>query len=73
MGAETHNVRVLYSRKRKLIYQKWYLNLDTTRYTHVQPVQTTTMGTGTFVVVALAASFSQIKPAKINLSLIGRF
>ena len=51
MGAETHNVRVLYSRKRKLIYQKWYLNLDTTRYTHVQPVQTTTMGTGTFVVV----------------------
>ena len=52
MGAETHNVRVLYSRKRKLIYQKWYLNLDTTRYTHVQPVQTTTMGTGTFVVVS---------------------
>ncbi len=72
MGAETHNVRVLYSRKRKLIYQKWYLNLDTTRYTHVQPVQTTTMGTGTFV-VAWAPAFTQIKPAKINLSLIGRF
>ena len=33
-GAETYNVRVLYSRKRKLIYQKWYLNLDTTRCTH---------------------------------------
>ena len=29
-GAETYNVRVLYSRKHKLIYQKWYLNLDTT-------------------------------------------
>ena len=29
-GAETYNVRVLYSRNRKLIYQKWYLNLDTT-------------------------------------------
>ena len=29
-GAETYDVRVLYSRKRKLIYQKWYLNLDTT-------------------------------------------
>ena len=68
-GAETYNVRVLYSRRRKLIYQKWYLNLDTTRYTH----PTTTKGTGTFVVVALAASFAQIKPAKINLSLIGRF
>ena len=46
-GAATYNVRVLYSRKRKLIYQKWYLNLDTTRYTH----PTTTKGTGTFVVV----------------------
>ena len=45
MGAETHNVRVLYSRKRKLIYQKWYLNLDTTRYTH--PTATK----GTFVAV----------------------
>ena len=55
-GAETHNVRVLYSRKRKLIYQKWYLNLDTTRCTHVQPVQTTTMGTGTFVVVLAGAA-----------------
>ena len=40
-GAETYNVRVLYSRERKLIYQKWYLNLDTTRCTHVQ---TTTGG-----------------------------
>ena len=50
-GAETHNVRVLYSRERKLIYQKWYLNLDTTRYTHAQSVQTTTKGTGTFVVI----------------------
>ena len=47
-GAETYNVRVLYSRERKLIYQKWYLKLDTTRFTHVQ---TTTKGTGTFVVV----------------------
>ena len=47
MGAETYNVRVLYSRKRKLIYQKWYLNLDTTRCTHAQ---TTAMGTGAFVV-----------------------
>ena len=45
-GAETHNVRVLYSRKRKLIYQKWYLNLNTTRYTHPTP-----KGAGTFVVV----------------------
>ena len=68
-GAETYNVRVLYSRKRKLIYQKWYLNLDTTRCTHAQ---TTTMGTGTFVVV-WAPAFAQIKPTKINLSLIGRF
>ena len=68
-GAETYNVRVLYSRKRKLIYQKWYLNLDTTRCTHAQ---TTTMGTGAFV-VAWAPAFAQIKPAKINLSLIGRF
>lgn len=47
MGAETYNVRVLYSRKRKLIYQKWYLNLDTTRCTH----PTTTTVTGTFAVV----------------------
>ena len=47
MGAETHNVRVLYSRKRKLIYQKWYLNLDTTRCTHAQ---TTAIGTGAFMV-----------------------
>ena len=69
MGAETYNVRVLYSRRRKLIYQKWYLNLNTTRYTH----PSTTKGTGTFVVVALATAFPQIKPAKINLSLIGRF
>lgn len=69
MGAETHNVRVLYSRKRKLIYQKWYLNLDTTRCTHAQ---TTTMGTGAFV-VAWAPAFAQIKPAKISLSLIGGF
>ena len=68
-GAETYNVRVLYSRNRKLIYQKWYLNLDTTRYTHAQ---TTAMGTGTFVVV-WAPAFAQIKPTKINLSLIGRF
>lgn len=68
-GAETYNVRVLYSRKRKLIYQKWYLNLDTTRCTHAQA---TTMGTGAFV-VAWAPAFAQIKPAKINLSLIGRF
>ena len=45
MGAETHNVRVLYSRRRKLIYQKWYLNLDTTRYTY--PAATK----GTFVAV----------------------
>ena len=44
-GAETYNVRVLYSRKRKLIYQKWYLNLDTTRCTH--PTATK----GTFVAV----------------------
>ena len=50
-GAETYNVRVLYSRKRKLIYQKWYLNLDTTRCTHVQPVQTTTKAPVPFVVV----------------------
>ncbi len=64
MGAETHNVRVLYSRKRKLIYQKWYLNLDTTRCTHVKPVQTTTMGTGTFVAVALATAFPQINLPK---------
>lgn len=56
MGAETYNVRVLYSRKHKLIYQKWYLNLDTTRCTHIQPVQTTTMGTGTFVVVLAGAA-----------------
>ena len=35
--------------------------------------QTTTMETGTFVVIALATVFAQIKPAKINLSLIGRF
>ena len=68
-GAETYNVRVLYSRKRKLIYQKWYLNLDTTRCTHAQ---TTTMGTGAFV-VAWAPAFAQIKPDKISLSLIGRF
>ena len=47
-GAETYNVRVLSSRNRKLIYQKWYLNLDTTRCTHAQ---TTTKGTGTFVAV----------------------
>ena len=72
-GAETYNVRVLYSRKRKLIYQKWYLNLDTTRCTHVQPVQTTTKVPVPFVVVALAIAFPQIKPAKINLSLISRF
>ena len=72
-GAETYNVRVLYSRKRKLIYQKWYLNLDTTRCTHVQPVQTTTKVPAPFVVVALATAFPQIKPAKINLSLFGRF
>ena len=52
-GAETYNVRVLYSRNRKLIYQKWYLNLDTTRCTHVQ---TTTKGTGTFVVVLTGAA-----------------
>ena len=45
-GAETYNVRVLYSRKRKLIYQKWHLNLNTTRYTHPTP-----KGAGTFVVV----------------------
>lgn len=51
MGAETYNVRVLYSRKHKLIYQKWYLNLDTTRCTHVQPVQTTTKAPVPFVVV----------------------
>ena len=56
-GAETYNVRVLYSRNRKLIYQKWYLNLDTTRCTHVQLVQTTTMGTGTFVVVLAPLPF----------------
>lgn len=56
MGAETHNVRVLYSRKRKLIYQKWYLNLDTTRCTHVQPIQTTTMGTGAFIVAWTGAA-----------------
>ena len=46
-GAETYNVRVLYSHKRKLIYQKWYLKLDTTRCTH----PTTTTVTGTFAVV----------------------
>ena len=33
-GAETYNVRVLYSRNRKLIYQNWYLDLDATRCTH---------------------------------------
>ena len=55
-GAETYDVRVLYSRKRKLIYQKWYLNLDTTRCTHVQLVQTTTMGTGAFVAVWTGAA-----------------
>lgn len=64
MGAETHNVRVLYSRKRKLIYQKWYLNLDTTRCTHVQPVQTTTKVPAPFVVVALATAFPQINLPK---------
>ena len=63
-GAETHNVRVLYSRKRKLIYQKWYLNLDTTRCTHVQPVQTTTKVPAPFVVVALATAFPQINLPK---------
>ena len=52
-GAETYNVRVLYSRKRKLIYQKWYLNLDTTRCTHAQTI---TMGTGTFVVIWTGAA-----------------
>ena len=46
-GAETYDVRVLYSRKRKLIYQNWYLNLDTTRCTHAQTI---TMGTGAFAV-----------------------
>ena len=63
-GAETYNVRVLYSRKRKLIYQKWYLNLDTTRCTHVQPVQTTTKVPAPFVVVALATAFPQINLPK---------
>lgn len=47
MGAETYNVRVLYSRKHKLIYQKWYLKLDTTRCTH----PATAKGAGTFVAV----------------------
>ena len=60
-GAETYNVRVLYSRNRKLIYQKWYLNLDTTRCTHVQ---TTTKGAGTFVVVWTRAVARRPDPPK---------
>lgn len=35
--------------------------------------KTTTMETGTFVVIALATAFPQIKLAKTNLSLFGRF
>ena len=53
MGAETYNVRVLYSRKHKLIYQKWYLKLDTTRCTHAQ---TTAIGTGAFMVAWTGAA-----------------
>ena len=39
----------------------------------IELVPTTTKVPAPFVVVALATAFPQIKPAKINLSLIGRF